>query len=216
VPTRDKPRRPLTDAERARVEECVPWVQRMAAKWAKRHGLRTQNHEDLASAGFVGLSCAVQDWRPESGCKTFRNYAFARVIGSFKDELRRQLGQNSDRAVARRGYPVILSTLDAWPVEVLSRMRHVPTVPFSSSALTVQHAGFADVDCAEMSTELLQTMHGRERVILEGRLQGDTLKVLAKRLGVSEPRVSQILHGMGERLRKRLWDSGLPVEDARV
>src|SRR4029079_4414270 len=80
-------RQPDTSTENALVEQYLPLVRTVMGRLAM-HLPDHVDHDDLNSAGLVGLLQAMRNYDPNSG-NSFETYARVRIRGAMLDELRR-------------------------------------------------------------------------------------------------------------------------------
>ena len=174
-------------------------VRSAVARFTKRLPPSVQR-DDILSAGTIGLMDALTKHQGERGAQ-FEWYARVRIRGAIVDELRKQdwLSRRERARAADPGSDSIAPTF-------------VGIDDVREAALPVQ----AHDDLAERHAEQVTLWHGverlptRERTIVQLHYgSGVQFKELAKALGVSVPRISQlharallmlreILHDLGE------------------
>jgi RNA polymerase sigma factor (sigma-70 family) len=199
------------------------------AGWYGRRARRAEL-SDLESAALEGLAKAARDWDPERGegdhqlagsNGSFWKFAFVRILGEMRDELRRFDHLTRDqRAKVIEDEQGRLS-LDGDEVDWIVPLEAVPL-----DAAVDSDAGAAedsprvidviedlrnDIEEFELRDAVCRasaSLPGRTRLIVEMRdLEGYSNIELAEALGVVEGRVSQ-LRGIGfDRMRGHIGDS---------
>lgn len=143
---------------------------------------KSVDHADIKAAAMFGLWEAALSG---DGKERFENYASVRIRGAVIDELRRQ--DWSSRGMRRRGENVPLIRMGVDDSGILD-------------AYSVQPNAFRAVETAEL-LERLATLPERERRIAELLLRGMTQLEISVDMGLSEPRVSQLLAQARNRLK---------------
>lgn len=186
--TRSRSRGELSEREKKLVAEYSKIVKRLAAKLAFRLPSHVQLG-DLECAGMSGLWDALLALRSRE-IEHFDNYARLRIKGAMKDELRRE----------------------DWATRHARRIERGDGVNRMKILLFESPADYAHLSIAKRDTELeldekrlldraldaLEHLPPRTaKVLREYFLEERTSLELAKELGVSEPRISQLLkHGV--------------------
>lgn len=165
----------------ALLKEYAPLVRKIAGGFQRKLP-RSVLREDLISAGMLGLWDAIL--RDKHGRDSFEWYARVRIRGAILDELRTEdwLPRRARAQAGAGGAPTAVIRFDdlsdgenAW----LQR----------ASANQPQ---LDDDERGERLSLALATLTPRYREIVLSILAGEKLRDIGKRLGVSEPRVSQI------------------------
>lgn len=154
--------------------------------------------EDVEAAALMGLWDAASRGAPH---ESFEWYARVRIRGSIQDELRRQ-DWLPRRARQREGAPRICS---------LDEIEH----PDGVSALWVPPDAELVIDHKERAQVLvdrLALLPEREASLIAAVLEGVPHWEIAQRMGISEPRVSQLR----SRAEARLLGKRLPADKPRL
>jgi len=197
-------REPRTGRERALpanaarlLEEYRPLVQKIAGGFQRRlprHVLR----EDLVAAGMAGLWDAIRK-HGDGADEGFEWYVRVRIRGAILDELR------SQDWLSRRARAAAEATGQSIPPHVvhLDDMRE----PEQARCLATHSTGdneMAQRDQRAALARAVSQLPERERMIVSEHYFGDVkFKCLSERLGVSEPRVSQ-LHARAMKLLREI------------
>jgi len=144
--------------------------------------------EDLEAAAMLGLWQAVNARRDES----FEWYMRKRVRGAIIDELRRQdwLSRRARQDSAARGEP-------------MPRIGWIEEIDFfelQSSVASPEEVAAKNQECRSLHAALAR-LPRRHRVVMEALFAGKPQKEIASELGVSAPRMSQIVAAALARLR---------------
>ena len=178
------------------LEEYRPLVQKIAGGFQRRlprHVLR----EDLVAAGMAGLWDAIRK-HGDGADEGFEWYVRVRVRGAILDELR------SQDWLSRRARAAAEASGQSIPPHVvhLDDMRE----PEQARCLATQVHGDTEVAQRDQRAALaraVEQLPERERLIVSEHYFGDVkFKSLSERLGVSEPRVSQLHSRAMKRLRE--------------
>jgi RNA polymerase sigma factor for flagellar operon FliA len=178
------------------LEEYRPLVQKIAGGFQRRlprHVLR----EDLVAAGMGGLWDAIRK-HGHTADEGFEWYVRVRIRGAILDELR------SQDWLSRRARAAAEASGQSIPPHVvhLDDMRE----PEQARCLAIQSHGDAEIDQRDQRAALaraVEQLPERERMIVSEHYFGDVkFKSLSERLGVSEPRVSQLHSRAMKRLRE--------------
>lgn len=150
----------------------------LVAKFAHRFARAPADVEDLAQEGRIALLRAARSWRPDGGA-SFLGYAYRSIWGAVSWAARTQ---------ARRGFRRTKGSR----VDVLS----VDAPDDNGQTLHDLIGRREDQDRRVVGEEILVRLRGRldERcqVVLDGRLQGETLGEIGRRLGVTGEFVRQL------------------------
>jgi RNA polymerase sigma factor (sigma-70 family) len=199
------------------------------------YGRRTRRAEisDLESAALEGLAKAARDWDPVRGGgddrltgrdHSFWKFAFVRILGEMRDELRRfDYLTRDQRAKVIEDEQGRLS-LDGDEVDWIVPLEAVPLDAATNGGVAVEDSrrvadliedGHNDIEEFELRDAVSRAsarLPERTRLIVEMRdLEGYSNLELAAALGVVEGRVSQ-LRGIGfDRMRGHIGNSLLDV-----
>lgn len=152
--------------------------------------------EDLVQAALTGLWDAIQ--RFEGPEEQFPFYARCRIRGQILDELRAQdwMPRRFRKRAAQEQVAINVVHID--DVGDLEQSRHLATPPLAETMLEHQES-------RERVVRAMLQIPDRERQILEDHyFDGIRMKDLAVKLGVSEPRVSQLHTRAVQRLESLL------------
>jgi RNA polymerase sigma factor (sigma-70 family) len=185
------------------------------AGWYGRRARRAEI-SDLESAALEGLAKAARDWDPERGggdddlsCGSFWKFAFIRILGEMRDELRRFDYLTRDlRAKVVEDEQGRLS-VDGEEVDWIVPLEAVPLEAAADSAIPAESSpriidliedSRNDIEQFELQDAVRRAgarLPERTRLIVEMRdIEGYSNLELAEALGVVEGRVSQ-LRGIG-------------------
>lgn len=128
---------------------------------------------DLVSEGAVAVLTAAQTFDATRGC-AFRTYALTRAKGAMRDWLRWH--RRIDGYARGVSVPMVA-------IEAAATVAAPDPSPYAAYWCGEQMAGL---------TRILDRAQGRERVILDGVRRGQTHPQLARQLGVSASRISQL------------------------
>lgn len=171
--------------------EMAPLARRIAYAFRRRVPASVET-EDLVAAAMSGLWDAIR-FHPEVG-PGFEFYAAMRVRGAVIDELRSQdwLPRRHRAQVEEGKADRVQIVYDVAEIEKIARIDN-PEDGLSKKAM------------AKALVEHLQCLVPRERRVVEAfYFREETMKVIGKRMGISEPRVSQIHSRAMEKLRARV------------
>jgi RNA polymerase sigma factor for flagellar operon FliA len=204
------PAEATTVIETAEIETYLPLVHQQVARFLRKLPPNVLR-EDLVAAGMIGLIDSLRKNGKDRG-PAFEWYARIRIRGAILDELR------AEDWLSRRARAKVTQAKSETGATVNTKGGAAGTFVRLDDLLAYDsNLDFADA--AEMRPcallESRQDMHGlleavknlpeRERFIITAHyLEGVQMKVIAKQLGVSEPRVSQIHTRAVERLRTAL------------
>jgi RNA polymerase sigma factor FliA len=209
----------------ATLAEHMHLVHRIVARFARRLP-RSVRREDLVAAGTLGLFNALRS--SDHTCEEmFASYARIRIRGSIVDELRR----NDWSPRRRRGAPelTLVSPSKAPPVDpnapvpvVVVGFDDLPPHTLGSFDTTSGGATYgaaSPFDQLEEKAEhevlhrLVAQLPEREREIVQLRyFDGIPSKDVARTLGLSEARISQLHARAMGRLRAMVAEAGCDVE----
>lgn len=184
---------PLTDAQRALVEQHIGWAIRGAAKTHSRYRGR-HDLEDLVSAAYFGLVQAARKFDPARGF-SFKTYAMPWTECYMRDLNRSALrAAGGVRAMDGSVTPVL--SRDAWPT-------------FDDGTAVEFPAPAVDLDGAIARAQLLArvlalTRTDDERVIVLGRLEGVSFQALGVRIGKSRSWAEALFRAFVARARRAL------------
>ncbi len=175
----------MTAASR-RFLDHVAWARSIARRW---HFV-----EDVEQAALLGLHLADLAAPPDMSESEFLHYASVRVRGEAIDHIRR---------VAHGGrYQGPLATKPHQPEpESVAMAQDMGLLPQSHSFVLIareldpEAQAIAAEDAREQQALLdsIHTLPARTQVILRRRLAGDSVKAIAEDVGISQPRVSQVV-----------------------
>ena len=172
------------------VDTYLPLVRRVVRKLARRLPANVQR-DDLLAAGVFGLVDSLRRNGGDGG-DAFEGYARCRIRGAVFDELRAQ-DWLSRRARAGEAPACFVSFDEVSFDEHGLAGPEDPAEAFESRSLCRALAG------------ALERLAERERtVVARYYFEGRRLKEIGAELGVSEPRISQILSRAIARLRQML------------
>lgn len=198
-----------------------------ALKIAHWYGRRTRRAEisDLESAALEGLAKAAHDFDPADrrnggGRRSFWTFAFKRILGEMKDELRRfdYLTREQRALVAEdRNGELFLENGASWvnpqdPLPLDAAIAADGVAEASAVVDTVEEPrnpieDFLLRDAFWRASEALPERH--RFVFLKRELEGYSNAELAEAFEVTEGRASQLRGAAVERMRKEIGDSFL-------
>jgi RNA polymerase sigma factor (sigma-70 family) len=202
------------------------------AGWYGRRARRAEI-SDLESAALEGLAKAARDWDPERGGgddqltgkdHPFWKFAFVRILGEMRDELRRfDYLTRDQRATVIEDDQGRLS-LDGDEVDWVVPLQAVALDAAVGSGVATEDSCRVvdlieddrnDIEEFELRDAVRRAsarLSGRARLIIEMRdLEGYSNVELAEALGVVEGRVSQLRGIAFDRMRGHIGDSLLDV-----
>jgi RNA polymerase sigma factor for flagellar operon FliA len=169
------------------VDAYLPLVRRVVRQLARRLPSNVER-DDLLAAGVFGLVDSLRRNGGDGGA-TFEWYARTRIKGAIVDELRAQ-DWLSRRARAAEGATSFVSFEDVANDDETGLAGDDPSEVFETRCL------------ARALGRALQQLPQRERtVVARYYFEGAKLKDISAELGVSEPRISQLLSRAIEKLR---------------
>jgi RNA polymerase sigma factor for flagellar operon FliA len=174
------------------VNAYLPLVRRVVKQLARRLPSNVQR-DDLLAAGAFGLVDSLRRNGGDEGA-AFEWYARTRIRGAIFDELRSQ-DWLSRRARAAGGVTACVVSIEDVAGDDESGLAGTsdPSEVFESRSL-----------CRALARALLQLSERERIVVARHYLEGSRLKDIGAELGVSEPRISQILARALARLREIL------------
>jgi RNA polymerase sigma factor for flagellar operon FliA len=209
----------------ADIAEHLPLVERIVAHFMRRLP-RSVQREDLMAAGMLGLFHALR-WSAHTCPEMFASYARIRIRGSIVDELRRH-----DWSPRRRKEAAPSGTESASNVTPISapaaEARPRVTVVAFDDLWAGAAAGFAEECASPLETMLERREHEalhtavaalpeREREIVRMRyFQGMPSKAIARVMGLSEARISQLHARAMTHLRDVLGETEHTEEDVKL
>jgi len=211
------------------IEAHLPLVHGIVAQFMRKLPPSVQR-EDLTAAGTVGLFQALRS-SSHTCPEMFASYARIRIRGSIVDELRRHDWSPRRRRTAEEGRPAPLSIVvgtaaaNAPPPEQQERVQIValddlPRRKGQVAELAEDAASPLDDVLARREHEALHAavaaLPEREREIVNMRyFQGMPSKAIAKAMGLSEARISQ-LHARATTRLRELLESGAAAAEVKL
>ena len=201
-----------------------------ALKIAHWYGRRARRAElsDLESAALEGLAKAARDFDPDapssrrrrrSARGSFWNFAFKRILGEMKDELRRwdHLTRDQRALVAADGKGELRFEHDdlGWinprePVALDAPVTSDGAAPAIVDRLEEPNDPIEGLELRDAFCRATAALPQRQRfVLLMRELEGDSNSELADAFEVTEGRASQLRGAAIERVRDEIGDSFL-------
>ena len=177
------------------IAEYTPLVHKIVGGFQRRLP-RNVLREDLIAAGMAGLWDAIRR-HGNTHDEGFEWYVRVRVRGAILDELRAQdwLSRRARRAAAAAGDSAPPRVVRLDDVGEWEQNRCLATSPDAENELSEQFV-------REQLIKAVETLPERERLIVsEHYFNHVKFKSLGERLGVSEPRISQLHSRAMQRLR---------------
>jgi RNA polymerase sigma factor FliA len=177
------------------IAEYTPLVHKIVGGFQRRLP-RNVLREDLIAAGMAGLWDAIRR-HGEKNDEGFEWYVRVRVRGAILDELRAQdwLSRRARRAAAATGDSMPPRVVRLDDVGEWEQNRCLATSPDAENGLSEQFL-------RDHLAKAVETLPERERLIVsEHYFNHVKFKSLGERLGVSEPRISQLHSRAMQRLR---------------
>jgi RNA polymerase sigma factor for flagellar operon FliA len=177
------------------IAEFTPLVHKIVGGFQRRLP-RNVLREDLVAAGMAGLWDAIRRHGSDKD-EGFEWYVRVRVRGAILDELRAQdwLSRRARRAAAATGDSAPPRVVRLDDVGEWEQNRCLATNPEAENELSEQFV-------REHLQKAVDTLPERERLIVsEHYFNHVKFKSLGERLGVSEPRISQLHSRAMQRLR---------------
>jgi RNA polymerase sigma factor (sigma-70 family) len=196
------------------------------ARWYGRHARRAEV-TDLESAALEGLAKAARDWDPHRQARgpsrakgSFWKFAFARIVGEMRDELRRfdHLTRTQRRIVSTdAGGHLTLADKD------LNWLNPEEPMPLDASVIAEGVETKPVVDCVETERNPIDAFELRDAFVRAGadvrarellmfvkrELEGYSNCELAEAFEVTEGRASQLRWAAADRMREHIGDSFL-------
>lgn len=175
------------------VDAYLPLVRRVVGQLARRLPANVQR-DDLLAAGIYGLVDSIQR-NGGAGGASFEWYARTRIRGAIFDELRAQdwLSRRARAASETTTCFVSFDETDVTNEHGLAGPAEDPAEALESCALRLA------------LSRAVSQLPDRERIVISRYyFEGARLKDIGAELGVSEPRISQILSRAIVRLRQIL------------
>jgi RNA polymerase sigma factor (sigma-70 family) len=211
---------PLTDEHVARAFRIARWYGRCA---------RRADISDLESAALEGLAKAARDFDPQApsrrgrteGRRSFWSFAFRRILGEMKDELRRfdHLTRDQRALVAKAptGDLTVESEDVAWmnPHEPLSLDVSIALDDGTESPPVVElieepRNPIEEFELRDAFCRAGETLPERELlVVVKRELEGYSNMELAEAFDVTEGRTSQLRGSALDQMREQIGDSFL-------
>jgi RNA polymerase sigma factor (sigma-70 family) len=205
---------------------CVPVLQvtedhvRRALMIARWYGRRARRAEisDLESAALEGLAKAARDFDPDKRARggradgpkrSFWTFAFKRIVGEMKDELRRfdhlTRGQRALIGEDESGEPFVRDQSVNW-------LNPRNPLPLDSGAVldTIEepHNPIEEFELRDAFCRATAALPDRERFVLVKReLEGYSNVEIAEAFAVTEGRTSQLRGAALEHVREEIGDS---------
>jgi RNA polymerase sigma factor (sigma-70 family) len=170
----------LTDEQRRLVEQHLHLARAAASRHCGKGGLRFELYDDVFADACLGLTQAALHWRPGGGA-SFATFARRRIDGAIIDSVR--LMQPLSRGEYARGVqrPTFVP-IDEPVVDEMTWADVLPDIEPGPEERALGHDVLA----------LLDVLPLRYRMIMLLRAIGETQPEIAKRLGITASRVSQL------------------------
>jgi RNA polymerase sigma factor (sigma-70 family) len=198
------------------------------ARWYGRRARRVEI-SDLESAALEGLAKAARDFDPDAqpqrrhreGRRSFWSFAFRRILGEMKDELRRldHLTRDQRALVAKQasGELIVQGEEVSWmnpqeplPLDATIASKDGEKAPAIVDLIEEPRNPIEEFELRDAFCRASETLPARERFILVKReLEGYTNMELAEAFDVTEGRASQLRGSAIEQMRKEMGDSFL-------
>lgn len=181
--------RNLKKAQEDLLEQFTPLVRKIAGGFQRKLP-RSVLREDLIAAGMSGLWDAIRK-HPDGGDDSFEWYARVRIRGAILDELRSQdwLPRRARAAAeANAGTDAYVPPPSVVRIDDVSEWEQNRCLADNSQLEMVSKSREVQI-----LMTAIENLEDRDRFVLESIfVKGDTALDVAKKLGVSEPRVSQL------------------------
>lgn len=193
-------------------EGLVHMVCQRYANWA---ALKGEDYDDIVSVGFIGLLQAFKRFDGERYNVQFSSYAVSVIRGTVQRHLNETDTLRYPRPVRDLAYKISSNDLDDEPIDKIAdqikedreRVTHAVRYLKNGAPASLDFQMFNGEDKASMHDlvgthddtssahvrEFLDALDHRERRIVEGLLNGETQREIAKSLGLKQPQVSRIL-----------------------
>lgn len=163
-----RPLVPLTDAQQALAAQWVRLAWKEAIRAQKVHGIGIDSQDDGIGIAMLALTIAASRFEPERGFE-FSTFATVSIRNAFRNEI--QYRQCKCRCAGVHG----LYDDKGEPMEIAEPVRGEEPNP-----------RLLDLRAA------VKRLGGREAVIMQHRLQGETFSRIGERLGMTKQRVQQL------------------------
>jgi RNA polymerase primary sigma factor len=195
------------------VEELLPMIRRMARRYAGR-GI---THDDLVNDGVLGLLRAVVDFDPGKGsfvpwARLWIRQSLQQAVAERSRPFRlptnvlwdiHELKQARERLLATLGRePDDQELADAlgWAAGRVAEIVRAERIDYDEGAMDLVACPLADAEYERVLERLALTqlrplllrLTEREREVLAARAEGESLRTIGRRLGVSGERVRKI------------------------
>jgi RNA polymerase sigma factor (sigma-70 family) len=202
-----------------------------ALKIAHWYGRRARRAEvsDLESAALEGLAKAARDFDPHAPTRkgrrearhSFWGFAFKRILGEMKDELRRldhltrdqraMVGENASGELTVDSEEVgWINPLEPLPLDATIANSDGEGAPAIVDTIEEPHNSIEEFELRDAFCRASETLRERERfVLLKRELEGYTNMELAEAFDVTEGRASQLRGSAIQQMREEIGDSFL-------
>jgi RNA polymerase sigma factor (sigma-70 family) len=190
---------PLSAEQSALAAAHIGIARRAAGDYARRHRIRAGSDDSalLLSAAYVGLCLAVRGHDPARP-GSFGVYAYRSCV-------RMMVREHKDRGLIATSYH---ARQPGAPPEFRAAAEHARTCcpgPPERAEVAFEALRSRDGDPAEHAEraelrEAIARLPERTRIILEGRMAGETMAAIGERIGVGKERVRQIIGEAAGRL----------------
>lgn len=153
--------------------EILRWVRIVVLKTLKDKRLSHLDHDILVAAGFYGYSQALKRYSPDKGAK-FKTYAEYRIKGAVLDEVRKMIGD--ERRKTKK------------PTRAMNYNIENKTAEFDHIKETEGR-----MDLQVIMKDLRYSLSDKELKILQYRMEGHTLKEIAKKFRMDGERALEVL-----------------------
>jgi RNA polymerase sigma factor (sigma-70 family) len=202
-----------------------------AFKIAHWYGRRARRVEisDLESAALEGLAKAARDFDPHAptrrgrreGRRSFWNFAFKRILGEMKDELRRfdhltrdqraMVAQDANGALSVESEDVTWMNPQApLPLDATIASNDGEAAPTVVDLIEEPHNPIEEFELRDAFCRASEKLSERERFVLVKReLEGYSNMEIADAFDLTEGRTSQLRGSAIDQMRKEIGDSFL-------
>lgn len=183
---------PLTTSERKLVEKNIRLVYRIANNHARNKGMQKIHVDDLIQHGSLGLMRAAQKFDPSRGHR-FSTCATMWINSYMQDHFR-------DRVVRKpkNHDPIIVFSLDCHDYTATMMAKKS-----GADNLTVRDQS-EPIQAAIEVGRIMEELNPREKVIIEGFMDGRTSVSISHELGLCPERVRQIRESAFDRIKENL------------
>lgn len=189
---------PLSNEQRATVEANM----RLVGKFVSQKYRHDWRHDDLVSAGYLGLIHAVQKYDGSMG--VFSSYAYNWIFAYVQQEKRRLMFYRvpSNHYTSPRSTAIEEDIREAGQLAIQAQQVTWGDADVTA-VLAVEHdRPIADYEPLYREVDALPSKH--QAVILACAQNGCTERAVAGKLGISQARVRQIKDSALSTLRRRL------------